>query len=965
MNLQKLLSGAIAIVVVSAAATAQHAQVTCVAARPGVPTEVWTCNRDNNSVSVVSLPLYGTLAEIPTGNWPRSLAFSPDGSKVFVACQRGNVAFDTTFITPFNGSEIRGQVTVIDAATRTVITTLNDVGCEPYGLAVAPNGKYFAVTGFRSATVKFFDTQTLAQVLSFQYLADMNFIPAPFTIADVDANRDAMADLGEPRGFTIRGDSSRLYVTHHRSPYVSVLDLTLDGNGLPTAAGVTAKIDTNDYPFDPIYNPTPVQVIKSQGAPRFGEDIALSPDGSRALVPAVLHNVNHDVNFAFGPGLAGHFANRVYPALTMIDATNLSYGQAGDASTRLHNELSDPLDPAAAIPFGTPTPNGGGIAVLGVKGSPIVGGQVKFVVDGLQPNQIAKVWVGRLTYVNLGSIGEQYVRTRFVFNVGPQGEATFNIANSPQLVGVSAYAQAAFFNASTGMLERLSNAVELYLGTQGYGAGKMGHRAGQPSRVQFDASGSVAVMLNRGSEDLFVYRVNGSTMELATVYPPRHNFQPRQPLDTTTSMGDFPLGFTMIPDATTSNDDAIVAVMNEATRTLSTLRIDFKTCTIHPAGGQIPTLMGPDAFSTSVRLGEELFEDASRPQTAGNFNNSCTSCHFEGGEDGNVWQRTNGPRATMPMYGGTLLTGLVLWKGVRLNAGETGPMFGGENGGTGAFSDAEQQGLVDFHETIPVPLNPNLGPGSTYSPQAALGRDLFFGTNDTGLNPSGRNAGCAQCHPDFDTVTQTKRGYTTDFIDPQLALGENLGLLDPFCISLQENIVAANIRNVNSGCDIDQDFDLIPDPDRNADGYLDTETYVVMNTDKNDSFTRDDPNSYMCPTDPNDPNSPLKVFQRNMKLFSVPTKLGVFSSGPYFHDHVAYSLRALLDPQAQMFDPVYGSPAYTSGPAFPGIFKFYNEFHDLRGHEQFVQGASKVQVNLQSTNVQADIEALLSYIQSL
>lgn len=965
MNLQKLLSGVVAAVVVSTAASAQHAQVTCVAARPGVPTEVWTCNRDNNSVSVVSLALHGALTEIPTGNWPRSLAFSADGSKVFVACQRGNVAFDKTFITPFDGSEIRGQVTVIDVATRSVITTLNDVGVEPYGIAVAPNGEYFAVTGFRSNTVKFFDAQTFAPVLTHQYLANINFIPPPFTIADVDANRDAMADLGEPRGFTIRADSSRLYVTHHRSPYVSVLDLTLDGNGLPTAATVTAKINTNDYPFDPIYNPTPVQVLKSQGAPRFGEDIALSPDGTRALVPAVLHNVNHDVNFNFGPSLAGAFANRVYPALTMIDATNMSYGQSGDNSTRLHNELADPLDPAASIPFGKTNVNGGGIATLGVKGSPILGSQIKFVVDGLQPNQTAKIWVGRLTYINLGSVGEQYVRTRFVYNVNGVGEATMTIPNAPQLAGVSAYAQAAFFNSTTGVLERLSNGVEIFLGTEGYGVGKMGHRAGQPSRVQYDPSGSIAVMMNRGSEDFFVYSVNGSTMELASVYPPRHNFQPRQPLDTTTPTGDFPLGFAMIQDPATTNDDAWLVVMNEATRTLSKLRIDFKTCTIHNAGGQIPTLIAPDDFNASVRLGEEVFEDASRPQTAGNFNNSCTSCHFEGGEDGNVWQRGNGPRATMPMYGGTLLTGLVLWKGVRLNVGETGPMFGGENGGTGAFTNAEQQGLVDFHETMPVPLNPNLGPGSTYSAQAALGKDLFFGTNDTGLNPSGRNAGCAQCHPDFDTATQTKRGYTTDFIDPQLSMGENLQGVDPFCIQLQENIVAANIRNVNSGCDIDQDFDTFPDPDRNADGFLDTETYVVMNTDKNDNFTRDDSNSYMCPSDPFDPQSPLKVFQRNMKLFSVPTKLGVFSSGPYFHDHVAYSLRALLDPAAQMFDPVYGSPAYTSGPAFPGVFKFYNEFHDIRGHEDFVQGASKVQVNLQSTNVQADIEALLSYISSL
>jgi YVTN family beta-propeller protein len=966
MTLQKLLSGAVAAVIVSATATAQHAQVTCVAARPGTPNEVWTCNRDNNSVSVVNLALHGTVAQVATGNWPRSLAFSADGSKVFVACQRGNVAFNETFVTPFDGSEIRGQVTIIDAATRTVITTLNDVGVEPYGIALAPNGEYFAVTGFRSNTVKFFDAQTFAPVLTFDYLANINFIPPPFTIADVDANRDGLADVGEPRGFTIQSNSTRLYVTHHRSPYVSVLDLTLDLNGLPTAATMTSKIDTNEYPFDPFYNPTPVQTLQSQGVPRFGEDIALSPDASRALVPAVLHNLNHDVNFNFGPGLAGAFANRVYPALTMIDAVAMSYGQLGDNSRRLHNELSASNDPAATIPFGTATPNGGGIATLGIKGQPVPGNSITFVIDGLQPNQTAKIWYGRLTYQNLGSVGEKYVKPRFTFNVGPSGELTSFISPSPSVLGTSGYAQAAFFNSTTGVLERVSNGVEIFIGAQGYGLNKMGHRAGQPSRVQFDPSGTLAVMMNRGSEDLFLYTVNGSSMTLASVYPPRHNFQPRAPLSTSTPMGDLPLGFALIPNTSTSNDDAHLVVMNEATRTLSTLRINYKTRTIHPAGGQIPTLLGPDAFSTSVRIGEEAFEDASRPQTAGNFNNSCGSCHFEGGDDGNVWQRGNGPRATMPMYGGTLATGLVLWKGVRLNVGETGPMFGGENGGTGVFSNAEQQGLIDFHETIPVPLNPNLGLGGAYAAQAELGKDLFFGTNDTGLNPTNRAAGCATCHPDHDTATNSARGYTADFVDPSLTMGENLETVDEFCVVLQENIAQnANLRNVNSGCNIDQDLDTFPDLDRNSDGYSDLETYAVMNTDKDDDFLRDDPNSYLCPLDPQDPFGPQKQFGRNAKLFSVPTKLGVFSSGPYFHDHIAYSLRAVVDPEAQASDPVYGSPAYGFGPAFPGVQKFFNEFHDVRGHEAIVPGSSKVQITLQSTNVQADIEALLSYISSL
>jgi hypothetical protein len=273
---------------------------------------------------------------------------------------------------------------------------------------------------------------------------------------------------------------------------------------------------------------------------------------------------------------------------------------------------------------------------------------------------------------------------------------------------------------------------------------------------------------------------------------------------------------------------------------------------------------------------------------------------------------------------------------------------------------------VDFHATVSVPLNPNLDPVTgTYGPAAAMGKDLFFGLNDTGLNPTQRSAGCGVCHPDKDSATLAVRGYTADFIDPILTGGENLGTYDPTCFSLQGNIVALNVRNVNSGCDIDFDHDGNPDPDRNSDGYIDIESYRLMNSDKQSDFTRDDPNSYPCLTDPLDPTSPKKVFQRDMRAYSIPTKLGVFSSGPYFHDHSANSLRMVVDPEAQDFSPIYGSPAWGGAPPYPTLQKFFNEFHDVRGHEQFFPGASKVQINLQSVNVNRDIESILAYIQAL
>lgn len=961
-----------AVVVSALSAGAQHSQVSAVAVQPGNSNRVWTVNRDNNSVAVVDVGTSTLIAEIPVGNWPRSLAFNAAGTKVFVANQRGNIALDANEVTGFPIGAMPGSVSVIDVSGLNVQTTLSQVGTEPYGVAVAPNGKWFAVTAMRSGTITLYDATSFTQLASHQYLRNLSDIPAPFTMADVDEDRDGIADTSDPRGFTIRADSSRIYVTHFRSPYVSMLDVNMNRFGVPQSMTYTGKFTTNEYAFDPILNPVPVQTLQSQGHPRFLEDIALSPDGTRALIPHVLHNVNHDVNHSFGPLLAGDFANRVYPAITMVDTVRNSFAAVGDTSRRLHHELSDSLEPAEYVPFGNSKVTSlGDVISIGGVGVPTMGGSMTVVLDGIQLGDTAILAIGqRELNMPAGAAGTRYVMPRqtrvFVGNT-----VTIPIPNIPSYDGLVMVAQALVTR--PGGEQAFSNGVRIVVHPTGFGQNKMGYRAGQPSRALYNAAGNRALILNRGSEDVFLYKVNGSDMELMTVFPPRFRFAERAPLDTTTPIGDTPMGMALVPDLNTIDDDAHLYLINETTRTLSVLRVNWTTGQISKERNQIPTHSGPDALSLSARQGWELFEDSSRPQTAGNFNNSCGSCHFEGGDDGNVWQRPAGPRSTMPMFGGTLGTGLVLWKGVRLNLGETGPMFGGENGGNGIIDDNGQAALNAMHESIPTPLNPNRDPvtyGLTQSAQ--LGRDLFLGLNDTGMNPTLRHAGCAACHK-VEELNQFPgpRLFTADFLDPTLSSGDNLLSYNPNCSSLRENIVSVNIRNVQTAANVDADNDGFPDPDRNSDGYNDIETYAIMNADGADDFHRDDANSYDCPCDPMlgeqncDPLTSTRFFTRRPEVFSIPSKLGLFASGPFFHDHAAHSLRTLLDQDAQALSLVYGSPAYPGQTPFAGLQKLFNDVHDIRGHEQFVQGASKVQLTLQSTNADADIEALLAYIQSL
>ena len=953
---------------------AQHRQVSAVAVDQLNSDFVWVCNRDNDSVSVIDVSTQTVVTEIPVGVKPRSISISADGQTILVANQRGSIPAETNFVrNGFNSTQSRGSVSVLDRANLNVTQTIDGVGVEPYGVSYAPNGEYFVVSGFRSATMRFYDADTNALVAEHTYPRDLNFIPMGMTRADVDSDLDGQADLGDPRGFTIKEGSQRIYVTHHKSPFVSVLDVTLNDGGVPTAISLAAKINTDTYAPHPTQNPIPVQELRSQGDPRFLEDIALSPDGSRALIPHVLHNVNHDVNFDFttvDPSFAGDFANRVYPALTMIDAATNSYDPGIDNSNRLHHELSDDLEPSDSVSYGPVfTRTNGAKLTLGAVAEPVAGARMRIKIDGLRPGDSPVFFWGSTEIdMPLGTAqGNLLCGPRRMIFV-PSGELVVRLPNNPMVPEIVACIQALVQNPMTGE-NMFTNALRLAYGTQEPELNKMGYRAGQPSRVQYDSTGGFAVMMNRGSEDVFLYEVNGSDMKLKEVFPPRHGHVERTPLDTTTPMGDLPLGMAVWEDPTTPNHDALIYIINEATTSLSTLRVNYTVGTITQELDQIHTLIGSDDFSVSERIGQELFEDASRAQTTGNFNNSCASCHFEGGEDGNVWQRPAGPRSTMPVYGGTLGTGLILWKGVRLNMGETGPMFGGENGGNGIFTDEQQDGLTDYHETIAFPLNPNLDElTGDYSALAEIGKDLFFGINDSGTNPTLRHAGCASCHTDLETrsANQGERFYTVDFLNSMLTdPGEAFGMVDPNCFSLRENLVAINLRNVNTGVDVDEDMIPGPDNDRNLDMISDLESYVPMNVDTDDDFKRDDPNGYECPCNPMaEPNCDLdgkRIFRRGSQTFSIPSKMGVFGTGPYFHDHSTFSLRGLVDPESQTSDPVYGDAAA------PRLGKIVNGEHDVRGNETFVPGSSKVQATLQSTpmSIENDIEAILAYISSL
>ena len=69
------------------------------------------------------------------------------------------------------------------------------------------------------------------------------------------------------------------------------------------------------------------------------------------------------------------------------------------------------------------------------------------------------------------------------------------------------------------------------------------------------------------------------------------------------------------------------------------------------------------ALDERVQRGLGLFFSNLNPEVSGhNVNVSCSSCHFEGRNDGLTWQFADGPRQTPSLAGDVSLTEPVTWR---------------------------------------------------------------------------------------------------------------------------------------------------------------------------------------------------------------------------------------------------------------------------------------------------------------
>jgi YVTN family beta-propeller protein len=128
--------------------------------------KVYVVNELSNSVSVIDAATNTVIATIPVGTQPAGVAVSPDGSRVYVTN-----ANSPDFSQP-------GTVSVIDAATNTVIATI-PVGTTPGGVSVTPDGsRVYVANAFSPVSV---------------IDAVKNIVVATITVANGNGGGDAFA----------------------------------------------------------------------------------------------------------------------------------------------------------------------------------------------------------------------------------------------------------------------------------------------------------------------------------------------------------------------------------------------------------------------------------------------------------------------------------------------------------------------------------------------------------------------------------------------------------------------------------------------------------------------------------------------------------------------------------------------------------------------------------------------------
>jgi YVTN family beta-propeller protein len=254
-------------------------------------------------LSVIDTKTNTIVTGIPLRSASIGIAFSPDGSKVYVS------------------DSLLDSIEVISTATNTVVATITGVGTQPERLAMSPDGtRLYAVITGPTPGVAVIDTGTNAVLPplpvtgvvtgagivvstdgSTLYVSNpsLNRVTA---ISTLSGQPTATIPVGRlPLAMAISPDGTLLYVVNTIGNSVSVVNTAVNG----TVGTVAVPEDPRGVTFTPdgamayvasqsgvvsVIKTVTRSIVASVPVPQFPRDVAITPDGSRAYV-ATLPNV--------------------------------------------------------------------------------------------------------------------------------------------------------------------------------------------------------------------------------------------------------------------------------------------------------------------------------------------------------------------------------------------------------------------------------------------------------------------------------------------------------------------------------------------------------------------------------------------------------------------------------------------------------------------------------------------------
>ena len=198
--------------------------IATIAVTPQNTDVLYVANFGANTVSAINASTNAIISTINVGSEPTSCILSPDGSKLYVAC---NIS-----------------VSVISTATNQVIYTLQ-APINPDGLAISPDGSTLYISDFGGSAVDFYDTSTFARRAIVYVGANpgrMCLSPDGATLYVVNYSSGSVSVINtataspqsnisvgtNPDGLALSPNGNLLYVTNQSTNNVSVINTSTD-----------------------------------------------------------------------------------------------------------------------------------------------------------------------------------------------------------------------------------------------------------------------------------------------------------------------------------------------------------------------------------------------------------------------------------------------------------------------------------------------------------------------------------------------------------------------------------------------------------------------------------------------------------------------------------------------------------------------------------------------------------------